>query len=152
MSLRIERDLPDAADSEVETMFDDVHAFWEISLLRHFRAENECLVSRLTRHVPLDDESVGRICRDHIQLDGLIMSMRDVPSTASRRSLLHKFGALLREHVHWEEDFLFEKTQEVLHSDELDALGDDLADRIPETFDFPVERLYPKVRNPRAGN
>lgn len=151
LCLRIERDLPDATDAEIETMFDDVVAFWQVSLLRHFRAENECLVTRLTRHVPLDDESVSRICRDHIQLDGFIVSMRDDPTIAARRERLRGFGNLLREHVHWEEETLFEKTEKILQEDEMDALGEDLNARIPETLDFPAERLYPKTaRNPEA--
>jgi hemerythrin-like domain-containing protein len=151
MALRIERDLPPAGDGEVAALFDDVVAFWQVSLLRHFRTENECLLTRLVRHVPLDNEDVARVCRDHIRLDGLVTAMRDDVSTETRRQRLTEFGELLREHVHWEEDVLFEKTQQLLESSELDALGSDISERIPAEFDFPAERLYPREpRNPRV--
>ena len=35
-------------------------------------------------------------------------------------------------HVRWEEETLFPATESLLTEDELDALGDDLAERLPE--------------------
>jgi hemerythrin-like domain-containing protein len=149
LCLRLERDLPGAADGEVQAIFDDVLAFREAALTRHFRAENECLVTRLVRHVPLDDEMVARLCRDHIRLDGLIVSMKDQRTVPALRKGLREFAEVLRDHIHWEEDVLFERTQELMEEAELDALGSDLDSVLPEELDFPIDRLYPKT--PRSG-
>ena len=142
LALRIERDLPGADDEGAETLYRDVAEFWERALLAHFRAENECLLTRLSRHVKLDDELIARTCRDHIALDAEIIRMRDDPG--ARREGLRRFGELLREHVHWEEEVLFQRAQETLSPGEMAALGGDLRERLPERIDFPPEKLYPK--------
>jgi hemerythrin-like domain-containing protein len=142
IALRIERDLPASDASDLETLYADLLEFWQRFLLNHFRAENECLLTRLTRHVGLDDELVARTCRDHIALDGLIVRMQD--DAPARREAISRFGALIREHVHWEEDVLFERSQEMLTGEEMRALGSDLETRLPDQIDFPAERLYPK--------
>jgi hemerythrin-like domain-containing protein len=142
MAMRINRELPGADDTGVESLYTDLLEFWKVALLPHFRAENECLLTRLSRHVTLSDELLGRTCRDHIQLDGLIMTMRDKPG--QRRDALARFGILLHEHVRWEEDILFERSQEILADEEMTALGIDLEDRLPEELPFPADRLYPK--------
>ena len=58
--------------------------------------------------------------------------MRDEDGGEQRKEALAAFGTRLREHVRWEERELFEAAEEALSDPELDALGADLAERLPE--------------------
>jgi hypothetical protein len=130
--MHVERELGAATDAEIEEMQHVVVDFWRESLLPHFRAECECLLARLVRHAGLEDALISRTEADHLQVHGLVASLRDTNDPAERRGLLGRLAALLREHIRWEEAVLFEATQERLNAVELARLGDDLAERIPE--------------------
>jgi hypothetical protein len=129
MCLRIDRELADADDAALKILYRDLDDFWEQSLLRHFRAESECLLARLIRHVPADDPLAERLNRDHLRMAALIAEMRDTPSR--RPAAIGAFGPLLREHIKWEEDQLFEVTQRLLKKREMRALGRELDARLP---------------------
>jgi hypothetical protein len=75
---------------------------------------------------------IGRIEADHLHFNRLLVATADGADTETTRSLLHEAGELLRDHIRWEEDTLFEATQTQLTPDELEALGTDVAARIPE--------------------
>jgi hypothetical protein len=132
LAQRIERVAPEAADAEVAGLYSTLIAFWAAGLLPHFTAESECLLARLVRHVPLDDERVVRLQRDHLSIESLVASMRDTQEIETKRRLLLQFGETLRTHVRWEEETLFPATESLLEQRELDALGADLAERLPE--------------------
>jgi hypothetical protein len=132
LAQRIERAGPDAPDAEVAGVYSTLIAFWSAGLLPHFTAESECLLARLVRHVPVDDQRIVRLQRDHLSIEALVASMRDAQDIETRRGLLVQFGETLRAHVRWEEETLFPATESLLGQDELDALGTDLAERLPE--------------------
>lgn len=139
MSLRIERELPGATAEAAAALYSDLIAFWTAGLLTHFRTENECLLARLIRHVPADHEAVRRTQLDHLSLEGLVATMRDTADEGSRNAALAEFGANLKTHIRWEESVLFELTQEQLTEGEMDALGADINERIPEVVPAPGE-------------
>jgi len=129
MCLRIDRELAGGDASTLETLYRDLDDFWEQSLLRHFRAESECLLARLIRHVAIDDPLTERLSADHLRMAALIADMRDTP--ADRTDAIKAFGALLRDHIKWEEEQLFEITQQRLKKREMQALGRELDARLP---------------------
>ena len=131
IALRITRAAPDADDEAFEAVYQDFLVFWEEGLLRHFRAENECLLARLVRHVGLDDELVTRTQSDHLKVEALVAQMRDTADASARRQALREVADVLREHIRWEEERLFEVTQQQLSVEEMAALGKDLEQRLP---------------------
>jgi hemerythrin-like domain-containing protein len=130
LCLRIEREVPSANDDGLREVYNDLIAFWARGLLPHFRAENECLLARLVRHVPLDDDLVQRTHRDHLVIEALVATMRDVSDKETRRQALLDFGTKLRTHIRWEEDVLFAATETQLTTEELAALGDEVTERV----------------------
>ena len=133
LALRIERDVPGGPEDQLAALYSRLIAFWSAGLLPHFTAEGECLLARLVRHVPDDDERVLRVQRDHLRIEVLVASMRDASTVEARRALLLEFGETLRAHVRWEEEELFPATEATLTDQELTALGADLELRLPET-------------------
>ena len=138
MALRIARELPEAGDDGVERLYSDLLAFWSAGLLPHFRAEGECLLARLVRHVPHDHESIERTNRDHLDMAALVATMRDTRDPAERRSTLADFGLRLHDHIRWEERVLFEVTQQQLDDAEMDALGGEIEERLPNVEAAPA--------------
>jgi hemerythrin-like domain-containing protein len=132
MTLRIERELPDADADGVRLLYHDLIGFWARGLLPHFRTENECLLARLVRHVEPEDELVRRTQRDHLGLEALVATMRDTDELEERREALRRFGEWLREHIHWEDNVLFSETERLLERVEMAALGEEIAERQPK--------------------
>jgi O-methyltransferase involved in polyketide biosynthesis len=139
MSLRIERELPNATPEALSRLYSDLIAFWSAGLLPHFRTENECLLARLVRHLPPEHETVRKTQLDHLSLEALVATMRDADSDDVRRTTLAEFGATLKAHIRWEESVLFESTQQRLTEPEMDALGEDINERHPEVVPAPGE-------------
>jgi hemerythrin superfamily protein len=131
LSLRIARELPVGDDARVDSLYSDLLEFWEQSLLRHFRAESECLLARLVRHVNLDDELITRLQSDHLRMAALITDMKDTGDSSVHRDRISRFGEILREHIRWEEETLFEATQRLMAKAKLKALGRELDERLP---------------------
>ncbi len=144
LAMRIERDLPGASEAETNAIYTDLRSFWQDGLLPHFRAECECLLARLVRHLALRDELIARTQGDHLCIASLMAAMQDAEDPRLRRQHVLEVGARLKEHIRWEEAVLFERTQEMLPSAEMDALGRDLAERIPE---FPPPPIWPTRRS-----
>lgn len=132
LAQRIERLPPSADDENVAQLYSTVIAFWSAGLLNHFTAETDCLLARLLRHIPDHDERAVRLRRDHLDIEALVANMRDSAEAATRRNALADFAERLRAHVRWEEETLFPATESLLDQNELDALGSDLAARLPE--------------------
>jgi hypothetical protein len=132
LALRIEREAQSADAAMLMDVYDTLISFWARGLLPHFRTENECLLARLVRHVEDSDELITRTHRDHLGLEALVAEMRDNVDLEKRRRLLLDFAGRLRTHVRWEEDVLFQSTQEMLTGVELDALAWEVQDRVGE--------------------
>ena len=132
LALRIERDLPAMDDAALERLRLDTIEFWRNGLLPHFRAECECILTRLVRHVSPQDTLIARTQADHLHLNALLTSLVETTDAASCRRLLSEAGALLKDHIRWEEAVLFEAAQTQLNRGELSALGHDIAERIAE--------------------
>jgi hypothetical protein len=132
LSLYVEKMLPDASDAKLDEMQREIVDFWQTALLPHFRAECECLLARLVRHVSLDDELIRRTEDDHLRLNSLLASLRDAEDIETRKARIAELGTLLRDHIRWEESVLFEAAQRLLGTDELALSGADIAERIPE--------------------
>lgn len=131
MSLRISREIETDDPALMEALFRDLLDFWERGLLRHFRAENECLLARLVRQIDIDNELVTRTQRDHLRMEALIADMRDTEHWDVRLTAMMRFSELLQEHIRWEEERLFEVTQRLLKGEEMKALGRELTSRLP---------------------
>lgn len=130
MALRIAREVPDGSDEAVRAMYDTLLSFWAQGLLPHFRAENECLLARLMRHVDEEHELVRRTHRDHLGIEALVASMRDTDDLAERKRLLLAFADQMRTHIRWEEDVLFNESERLLTDDELTRLSADVEERL----------------------
>ena len=132
LALRIQREVPAGDADTVRVVYNDLISYWARGLLPHFRAENECLLARLIRHVSVDNELVLRTHRDHLGIEALVADMRDNGELEHRRSRLLAFAEQIRTHVRWEEDVLFAATQEQLSADEMERLSVDIHERVGE--------------------
>ncbi len=130
MALRIDREIPDADEAGVRGVYDALIAFWAQGLLPHFRAEGECLLARLVRHVDAENELVRRTERDHLTMEALVARMSDTDDLQARRELLLEFAKTIRAHIRWEEDVLFAETERLLTEAEMTALGAEVAERL----------------------
>ncbi len=130
LALRIERELAGGDEATLSHLFAVLVESWETRLLPHFRVEQECLLARLVRYVPERDELITRTLGDHLNIAALVVAMRDEPDLERRRDAMHRFGEALRAHIRWEEEVLFEATQQRLDDAELLALGRDIAERL----------------------
>jgi hypothetical protein len=141
LAMRLERDLPGATDTAAATIYHDLSVFWQEGLLPHFRAECECLLARLVRHVAPQHELIRKTQEDHLHIESLMAALQDTDDPDLRRQYVMTLGQHLREHIRWEEAVLFERAQEELTMSEMAALGSDLAERIPE---FPSAPIWPE--------
>jgi hypothetical protein len=131
LALRVRRTIPSASDSEVSDFYSTLLRFWSAGLLPHFRAEGECLLARLVRHLSLEDPLVQRLHGDHLWMAALVATLRDTPDPGERRQLLLQFGETIEAHVHWEEQELFPMTEQQLSDPELEGIAEDLRERLP---------------------
>jgi hypothetical protein len=132
LAQRIRRALPDASEAALDALQADVIGFWETALLPHFRAECECLLARLARYLNIEADLIARTQADHLSVHSIVAALRDSPDGGDRRQRLADLGQLLHDHIRWEEAVLFEAAQSRLSAAERDALGADLAARLPE--------------------
>jgi iron-sulfur cluster repair protein YtfE (RIC family) len=88
----------------------------------HFRREEDVVFPVYARHAG-QTELVGRILREHMELNGLARELRaQVAAGEVEPATLDALGTLLHDHVRLEERELFEEIQRVVPSAELDAL------------------------------
>ncbi len=138
-ALRIEREVAEASDGEVERLYSQLLRFWSRGLLPHFHTESECLLARLIRHRPVEDPQIQRLHREHLSMYALVARMRDSTNATDRREALQEFGAALHDHIRWEERDLFELAQAEMSEGELDALGAEIVERHPKLVSAPWE-------------
>ena len=132
VAFHLSQSIPTAEPEQVRSAYDVLIDLWARGLLPHFRAENECLLARLIRHVPDSSELITRTQRDHLGIEALVADMRDNPDIEVRRRLLLAFAERLRTHIRWEEDVLFETSQATLTDGELSSLARDVSERVGE--------------------
>ena len=137
-ALRIEREVTHASSEDLATLYSDLLAFWSAGLLPHFRTEDECLLARLIRHIPPHHELVRRTQEEHLRIEALVTTMRDTQDLEVRRHAIRQFGALLRDHIRWEEATLFDDTQRTLRDDELTNLAADIEQRLSNITPAPL--------------
>ncbi len=130
LALRIVREIPDSDEAGLRGVYDTLIAFWAGGLLPHFRAENECLLARLVRHVDAENELVRRTERDHLGMEALVARMRGTDDLEARQELLLEFAKTIRAHIRWEEDVLFAETARLLTEPEIAALRAEVAERV----------------------
>jgi hypothetical protein len=130
VALRVLREAPSATAEGLAELRRDVLGFWRSALLPHFRAECECVLTRLARELGVCEALLTRTQSDHLKLNTLAVSIAD-GAEESRQCLL-EMAQLLRDHIRWEEAVLFERVQTELSAAELERVGDDLSQRIPE--------------------
>lgn len=131
MSLRIERELPDAGVTEMQALYADFVRFWNGALQPHFSCEDECLLARLARRADPGLQHAGRLQRDHRELEALVETMASARTPDDRHDALERFGRKLRDHIRWEERELFEWLQRELGTDDLDEIGAYLEAHLP---------------------
>lgn len=139
MSRRVLKELPDADDERLAALYADLIRFWTAGLLPHFRVEGECLLARLVRHMPASSEPVARTLSDHLAIEALVANMRDAATLPERRSAMLTFAEVLRDHIRWEEDVLFDVTQTELSDASMDALAAEILEAIPEVVPAPFD-------------
>ena len=131
LAQHLEREAPGADAGRLAHLAQEAIEIWWSGLLPHFRAECECLLARLVRHVGIEDEMVRRTQQDHVRINAIMASLRDGADTAGTPLLL-ELANLLREHIRWEEAVLFEASQSLLQKQERSTVGEELAERLPE--------------------
>lgn len=132
MARRIASEVPEATGEELSALYADLVTFWAAGLLPHFRAEGECMLARLVRHVSPGHASIQRLHADHLEMEALAATMRDTESVDDRREALLAFGRTLHDHIRWEERELFELVQENLDPEEMQRLGSDFETQLPD--------------------
>jgi hypothetical protein len=132
VALRVQRQAPAADKGGLDELREVVLGFWHTALLPHFRAECECVLTRLARKLGVTDQLLVRTQSDHLELNALLAELQDGADLEQSRRLLTAMADLLRDHIRWEESVLFERTQTELTAAELRLVGDDLSERIPE--------------------
>jgi hemerythrin superfamily protein len=70
-------------------------------------------------------------------MEGLVATMRDSNDPGVRKEAVQRFGLWLQDHIRWEEEMLFGRTQELLSEQELESLRKDLDDQLPEFSPYP---------------
>lgn len=138
LSKHVENVFAGIEETPLARLRDEVIDFWRTGLLPHFRAECECVLARLARHVRADDELLTRTERDHVALHALITDLRETEDEPEQRVLIGEIAALLKEHIRWEESVLFEATQTLLSADALTRLGADISEYVPEVPPAPA--------------
>ena len=137
LAKRIDDVLAGAEDVSLDQLEQESMDVWQNGLVPHFRAECECLLARLVRRLGAADDLIARTQRDHVQAHALVTGLREAANASERRDHLAVLAALLREHIRWEEATLFEATQTLLEAPELDRLGEDLSQRLPDLPSVP---------------
>lgn len=131
MALRIQRELPGSSDAEARKLYTDLLQFWAAAIQPHHLVEADAFLERIAHRGDAGLQRAGRLQRDHRELDGLVDAARAAMTADERRAALSSFGQVLREHVRWEEQDLFEWVQETLPAEDLDAIGAYLATNLP---------------------
>jgi hypothetical protein len=116
----------------------EFEVFHECALLPHFRHEEEWLLPRYLRHVPVDDPGVVRLLTDHAILHKLILDL--AAAVRAGADLVAPLVALtdrLEAHVRFEERELFPLIERSLTREEMEELGAYLWKTAPDSVVIP---------------
>ncbi|HKJ76061.1 MAG TPA: hemerythrin domain-containing protein [Gammaproteobacteria bacterium] len=97
----------------------------------HFREEERLLLPVLGRYTGSDCPEIAETLRQHVEIRGVVDAISErldgglTPPAAD----LHRLGALLRDHVRYEERVLFPEIEQVLPSEQLWRVQRQLRDR-----------------------
>jgi len=125
LCVRIERASP-IPDADLGAWQTEVVQLFQNEVGTHFAAEERVLfpaARRFEELVPLVDELLA----EHGALRGSFT--RGAENQMSAADLM-AFARLLSAHIRKEEGLLFERLQQLMHADELAALGEELADAL----------------------
>lgn len=106
------------ANETAATIAARIVAQFETEIVTHFEFEEQVLFPALNRFPQLES-LLGALLMEHRRMIVLVEQLRAAPTPAK----IQEFVDLLRGHVHREERVLFERAQELLTRDELDAIG-----------------------------
>jgi len=101
--------------------------FYAEHLVPHFRHEEEWVLPRYIRYVPVEDDDVSRLLREHVHLHRLVEDLRRALQAGG--NLIQSLAVLtdeLEAHVRFEERELFPKIESALSADELAEIGESL--------------------------
>ncbi len=102
------------ADGVDPDVLKEIQAFCRDELKTHFAKEEKFLLPALKTHG--EDELVARTLREHAQMMGLVTRL-------DQKEALLQFAQLLKQHVRFEEQSLFEVSQEKLSDMELEMIA-----------------------------
>jgi hemerythrin-like domain-containing protein len=94
--------------------------FWEEDGRRHFRIEEEVLLPTWALHAEVDRAGAGRMLEEHLAIRRAALRIAD--GTAPLEEL-QALGALLHDHVRFEERELFPLVEAALDADSLAQLA-----------------------------
>jgi hemerythrin superfamily protein len=94
--------------------------FWQEEGERHFRVEEEVLLPGWALHAEVDREGVRRMLEEHLAIRREALRLEAGEATLEEARQL---GALLHDHVRFEERQLFPLVEEALDDDALDRLA-----------------------------
>lgn len=95
-------------------------AFWEPAGRLHFRLEEEVLLPLWTRWGTVDREQTARMLDEHLDLRARGLELDE---GAADLEAVHELGALLHDHVRFEERELFPAVEAGLDAAALERLG-----------------------------
>lgn len=116
LALRLRR----ASVEQAASLAADARDFWRRESVEHLRLEEEFLLPSLARHVAADDPDIQRTRSDHVELR---RRFTELDSPGLDLNVLRELGALLADHVRFEERRLFPRIESTLDADELAELG-----------------------------
>ncbi len=94
--------------------------FWEEDGRRHFRVEEEILLPTWSLYARVDEAGVKRMLEEHLAIRREGLRLADAKSSLEEA---HALGALLHDHVRFEERQLFPAVEEALDAESLGRLA-----------------------------
>lgn len=94
--------------------------FWEHGGNHHFREEEEILLPTYAKYNNLqDDKNVIRMLLEHVWIRMLVQKIK---TDEANLDVYHELGALLKSHVHLEEQVIFQEIQDTVPEPDLFAI------------------------------
>jgi len=111
-----------ANGTSIETLCNYTRWFWTNHIKTHFKDEEKVLV----KFLPPDNPLVLQMLKEHAQIRDLVLSLDKEPNENS----LQLLAELINKHIRFEERKLFTYAEEVLTSEQLNEIYNDLPNEI----------------------